>query len=98
MATALQARAAQAAQALDAWVRDGTPPPASVYPRIDTGTLVGWRQKDTGFPALPSVRYPEVIQQPSALDLGPDFLSRGIIRFDLSPVSGTKRRSCISTR
>src|SRR5205085_3257429 len=28
---------------------------------------------------LPGVRYPEVIQQPSALDLGPDFLRRGII-------------------
>ena len=28
--------------ALDAWVRDGTPPPPSVYPRIDQGTLVPW--------------------------------------------------------
>ncbi|MBI1917817.1 MAG: hypothetical protein HYS12_24240 [Planctomycetes bacterium] len=64
--------------ALDAWVRDGTPPPDSVYPRIDKGTLAGWRQKDTRFPALPGVRYPDVIQRPSALDLGPDFLRRGI--------------------
>ena len=44
--------------ALDAWVRDGTAPPPSVYPRIDEGTLVDWRQKSTGFPACPGVRYP----------------------------------------
>jgi hypothetical protein len=65
--------------ALDAWVRDGTEPPPSVYPRIDKGTLVDWSQKATGFPSLPGVRYPEVIQQPSALDLGPDFAAKGII-------------------
>jgi hypothetical protein len=69
--------------ALDTWVRDGTLPPESVYPRIDKGTLAGWHQKNTGFPALPGVRYPEVIQRPSALDLGPDFLRRGIIGIEL---------------
>jgi hypothetical protein len=67
-------------EALDAWVRDGTEPPPSVYPRIDRGTLVDWRQKSTGFPSLPGVRYPEVIQQPPALDFGPDWLTKGIIR------------------
>src|SRR5262249_42870501 len=35
--------------ALDAWVRDGTPPPPGVYPRIDQGTLVDWHQASTGF-------------------------------------------------
>ncbi len=65
--------------ALDAWVRDGTAPPDSVFPTIAGGTLVGWQQKHTGFPALPGVRYPEVIQRPQALDLGPDFLDKGII-------------------
>jgi hypothetical protein len=69
--------------ALDAWVRDGTAPPPSVYPRLDRGTLVGWRQKETGFPALPGVRYPEVIQQPAFLDYGPDFATRG--RISLEP-------------
>ena len=29
--------------ALDAWVRDGTEPPPSNYPRISDGTLVPWR-------------------------------------------------------
>ena len=65
--------------ALDAWVRDGATPPASVYPRIDEGTLVDWRQASTGFPAIPGVRYPEVIQQPHLLDYGPEFASRGIL-------------------
>jgi hypothetical protein len=63
--------------ALDAWVRDGTEPPPSRYPRIDRGTLVDWRQGGTGFPALPGVRYPQVIQRPPVLDHGPDFAAHG---------------------
>ena len=73
---------------LDAWVRDGSAPPASVYPRIDRGTLVEWSQRATGFPALPGVRYPEVIQQPGPLDLGPDFATRGIITTEPPRVLG----------
>jgi len=64
---------------LDDWVKADVSPPPSVYPRISEGTLVGWRQSTSGFPALPGVRYPEVIQQPSALDFGPDFATKGII-------------------
>jgi hypothetical protein len=67
---------------LDDWVARGTSPPASVYPRTDRGTLVGWKQADTGFPALPGVRYPEVIQQPSSLDFGPDFDERGLLTLE----------------
>src|SRR5262249_43295357 len=65
--------------ALDDWVKSDTAPPPSVYPRLDKGTLVGWRQAETGFPSLPGVRYPEVIHCPSAHDFGPDFLTKGII-------------------
>jgi hypothetical protein len=65
--------------ALDAWVKEGAEPPPSVYPRIADGTLVGWRQKESGFPALPGVRYPEVIQCPAARDYGPDFARHGIV-------------------
>jgi hypothetical protein len=68
--------------ALDAWVRDGTAPPPSRYPRIDEGTLVNWTQADSGFPAIPGVRYPEVIQRPVVLDFGPEFLTRGIITIE----------------
>ncbi len=64
---------------LDRWVKDGKEPPDSAYPRIDKKTLVNWRQENTGFPALPGVRYPEVIQEPLALDYGPRFLKEGII-------------------
>ncbi|MBW3599425.1 MAG: hypothetical protein KY475_19410, partial [Planctomycetes bacterium] len=64
--------------ALDQWVRDDVEPPASVYPKIADGTLVSWEQSHTGFPAIPGVRYPEVIQQPSAWDLGPHWRDRGI--------------------
>jgi hypothetical protein len=68
--------------ALDAWVRDGTTPPPSVYPRIDQKTLVDWKQTSTGFPAIPGVRYPEVIQRPESRDYGPDFETRGIISIE----------------
>lgn len=68
--------------ALDAWVRDGKEPPPSVYPRIDRGTLVDWKQSATGFPAIPGVRYPEVIQRPQFLDLGPSFAERSVITLE----------------
>jgi hypothetical protein len=74
--------------ALDAWVRDGTEPPPSVYPRIDRGTLVAPSQKGTGFPSLPGVHYPEVIQRPGALDLGPDFSMKGIVPHEPPRVLG----------
>jgi hypothetical protein len=74
--------------ALDAWVKNGTPPPASVYPRIDDGTLVESRQSATGFPALPGVRYPEVIQRPPALDHGPEFDAKGILTIEPPRVIG----------
>jgi hypothetical protein len=57
--------------ALDAWVKDGKEPPASVYPTIASGTLVGWREKEVGWPAISGVAYPQVIQQPPVVDRGP---------------------------
>ena len=45
--------------AMDRWVRQGTPPPASQYPRLSDGTLV--RSTDISFPALPGVRSPRDI-------------------------------------
>jgi hypothetical protein len=69
--------------ALDRWVREGTRPPPSVYPTIADGTLVAWDQKSAGFPAIPGVRYPQVIQQPSLLDFGSRWPTQGII--DVQP-------------
>jgi pimeloyl-ACP methyl ester carboxylesterase len=62
--------------ALDGWVRGEREPPPSVYPKISDGTLLGWRQHESGWHALPGVRYPGVIQQPEFLDRGPEFAQR----------------------
>ncbi len=60
---------------LHAWITDGTLPPDSRYPRIADGTLAGWREGESGWQALPGVRYPEVIHNPEYLDHGPEFRS-----------------------
>ena len=68
---------------LDRWSRDGTPAPPSVRPTIAAGTLVDWKQTATGFPRIPGVRYPSVIQRPPLLDFGPRWRGERII--DLQP-------------
>jgi hypothetical protein len=65
--------------AMDRAGRDGTPPPPSVYPRFADGTLTAWDQHSTGFPQIPGVRYPAVIQQPSWWDYGPRWESLRIV-------------------
>lgn len=65
--------------ALDRWAKDGTMPPASVYPKISEGTLVVWTQNATGFPKIPGIEYPSVIQQPSYLDFGPRWQTQRIV-------------------
>ena len=77
--------------ALDAWCRDGIAPPPSRHPRIDEGTLVAWGQASTGFPAIPGVRYPEVINQPAWLDFGPRWLTEGIIDHQPPPPTDAYR-------
>ncbi|MFO0818521.1 MAG: alpha/beta hydrolase domain-containing protein [Pirellulales bacterium] len=59
--------------ALDAWAREGAEPPPSVYPRLADGSASSWRESQSGWKALPGVRYPEVIQRPEWLDRGSDF-------------------------
>jgi hypothetical protein len=65
--------------ALDRWASEGTSPPPSAYPRIADGTRVAWDRKSTGFPEIPGVRYPDVIQVPSLLDFGPRWQSERIM-------------------
>ncbi|RJP32395.1 MAG: hypothetical protein C4527_06055 [Candidatus Omnitrophota bacterium] len=72
--------------ALDQWTREGKNPPPSLYPRIDSATLVDWKQKSVGFPYLPGTRFPEVIQQPGWFDYGPEFEFSGIVSIQ-PPVS-----------
>lgn len=62
--------------ALREWVQDDVTPPPSRYPRIADGTLVGWEESRSGWPKLPGVRYPTVIQEPEFLDHGPEFAAK----------------------
>jgi hypothetical protein len=74
--------------ALDAWVKDGKEPPPSVYPRIADGTLVSWKKNEIGWPAIPGVTYPEVIQQPAFLDRGPQWDSERIATIEPPQIKG----------
>jgi hypothetical protein len=64
--------------ALDRWIKDGVAPPPSVYPTIADQTLVGWTKNEIGWPPIPGVNYPEVIQQPPFLDRGPQWKTERI--------------------
>jgi Alpha/beta hydrolase domain len=46
--------------AMDNWVRQGSAPPASQYPKLIDGTLV--RREAVTFPAIPDVQSPQLIQ------------------------------------
>lgn len=64
------------ALALDGWVKDGTPPPASRYPRIADGSLVP--MSALGFPKVPGLALPEGPAPKLRFDYGPDY-DRGIL-------------------
>jgi hypothetical protein len=62
--------------ALDAWVKDGTPPPPSRHARLDDGSLVPIER--LGFPRLPGVEIPAAPVPRKRLDYGPDW-AKGIL-------------------
>jgi hypothetical protein len=64
--------------ALDRWVRDGTAPPPSVYPRIADGNLVTVAAYKAAFPKLGELVLPESNLRPPRLDLGPRYESQRI--------------------
>ena len=69
---------------LDQWVKDGTEPPASAYPKIADGTLVPlgkWK-----FPAIPGVNKPHEASLAYHLDFGPQW-KEGIVGLE-PPVVG----------
>ncbi len=49
--------------ALDLWVREGVEPPDSEFPSVADGTLVHADQKSVGFPLIPDVAFPGVINR-----------------------------------
>jgi hypothetical protein len=61
---------------MDAWVRGGTAPPRSSYPRIDNGTLVPLR--DYAFPPIRDVDTPVEASDADRLDFGPHW-QQGIL-------------------
>jgi hypothetical protein len=61
--------------ALDRWVKDGTPAPASRYPRIADGTLVPSVKLNPAIPGLAMAKGPN---EKPRLDFGPD-IDKGII-------------------
>lgn len=74
--------------ALDAWIKEGKEPPASVYPRMGDGTLVSWKKNEIGWPAIPDVTYPSVIQQPQALHRGPQWETEKIATIEPPLIRG----------
>lgn len=62
---------------LDAWVKDNIAPPASAYPRLDSGTLVS-REK-LAFPKIPGVSPPERAHEALRLDFGPRWETERVI-------------------
>ncbi len=74
--------------ALDAWVKDGTEPPPSAFPKIADGTLALWQKDKSGWPMIPDVNYPTVIQQPPFVDRGPQWESQRISTIEPPIVKG----------
>jgi hypothetical protein len=56
------------------WVKNGTPPPPSSYPRVTDGTLVAPAAAAMGWPAIPGAPTPDnVMNVLMDYDYGPDF-------------------------
>jgi alpha/beta hydrolase family protein len=54
--------------ALDEWVSRGVLPPVSRFPRVSDGTLVSPAPQSYGFPAIPGVKYPGLVNELSEMD------------------------------
>jgi hypothetical protein len=70
--------------AMDDWVRSGTAPPASRYPKLEEKTLV--RRDELKFPKIANVQVPERVHQALHLDFGPQWKKRLITK--QPPVAG----------
>lgn len=71
---------------MEAWLADGTEPPASVYPRISQGQLTP--VPGLKFPALAGIETPKHPRMARRLDFGPEFETRGIISREPPKVTG----------
>jgi hypothetical protein len=64
---------------MDQWVKDGTPPPASRYPKIADATLVPLNK--WVFPKIPGVHKPHEVSLAFHLDFGPQW-KEGIVSLE----------------
>lgn len=64
---------------MDQWVKDGTPPPPSAYPKIADDTLVPLGKWN--FPKIPGVNKPHEVSLAYHLDFGPQW-KEGIVSFE----------------
>jgi hypothetical protein len=64
-------------EAMDRWIRDGSPPPESRYPRLEDGTLV--RAESLGFPAIPGVSMSAKVHRAYRSDYGDKFRGEGVV-------------------
>ena len=64
--------------AMQRWLEEGAPPPASVYPTFEDGTLGSVADYLYRFPKISGFRLPSANLQPPRLDLGPRFRDEGI--------------------
>ena len=71
--------------AMDRWIVDDTPPPASRHATLQMGTLV--QVDEFAFPNIPGVHLLTNVNTAYALDYGPQLASEGIITQE-PPVSG----------
>jgi hypothetical protein len=66
--------------AMERWVKDGTEPPASQYPRVGGDSLVPLQAVQ--FPEIPGVDFPTRIQKAWPADYGPEFRKSGIVSIE----------------
>jgi hypothetical protein len=66
--------------ALNEWITNGTPPPASQVPSVAKRELVA--VSAVKFPRIPGVAVPKFAYAPRLLDFGPEFLTKGIAAFE----------------
>jgi hypothetical protein len=64
---------------LDDWATNGTPPPASLIPRISEGTLVKAEDVLAKYPKVPGVNLPKSPSRLPRYNYGPEFDSRGLM-------------------
>jgi hypothetical protein len=66
--------------ALNAWAKDGTPPPANRYAHLADRTLT--KAQDVKFPAIPGISFPRTAHEAWRVDYGSQWKTQGIIAYE----------------